>query len=161
MSRQSKIGWPEELRGRSRKRLVSSGGPTANDTTHLLFAVEIADKLVELEPNLIGGTITVSAFTPCSSDPEAFGKFLLRINKNRKDFYISVSFPTGRPQPNMRQGLDVDSVVERATGVCRENVFAASWDEAWLIVCEIGQMMKARSVKLAYGEYEYQSTTQI
>lgn len=151
----SRAAWPKKLTDRSRVRTVRSSGITANETTNLVFGVRIADEVRELEPGLVGGTITVSAFTPSGRDAECEGIFIVEIEKCKRCISIAVVFPVGRAEPKARKMLNLDDWPSRGYLPTRDDIRAASWEEAWLIVCEIGEVMEAKKIYIGYGGFEF------
>lgn len=152
MKRSLSSGPPERLAA-SRRPVVRSGGPTASVTTNYLFAIRVADRVLELQPSFVRGKMTVFGFTPVSRPPEAHGIFIVEIDRHGKRISISVTFPTGPAIE--RRTFEALSSYEPGRRPARAEVHAASPDEAWLVVCEIGQMMEVTCVSLEYGGYDF------
>ena len=154
MTRLAKRDWPAESKTHAKRRLVRSGGSTACATTNLAFAVFIADKILELASEFVGGRVAVSAYTPSGHEADGFGAFVVQLHKDRLRRSISVMFPTGRPDPAYRQALEIEAGSVEHSCVAWDGIRAACWDEAWLVVCEIGSVMDAKQLILEYGGYE-------
>lgn len=149
------VGLPEKPKGRARANLIRSSGLTANDTTNLVFGVRIADELRELAADFVGGTVVISAFTPSGSDSKREGMFIIEIEKRVRRISIAISFPVGPDQPEARRMLKTNGWESCGRLPTRDDIRAASWDEAWLIVCEIGEVMRAKRICIGYGGYEF------
>ena len=147
MTRRSKNTWPLELRSTKRQPLIRSGGSSACDATNLMFAVRIADKVLERAPDFVGGNICISAHTRRGRDAENRGMLVIDMEKNRQQRSIKITFPTGHPPLDSHQPSEAHN--SRPSRL--NNIHATCWDEAWLIACEIGQIMSPKQVRLEYG----------
>lgn len=153
MKRASRLGCPKQSPSRGKKPVVRSAGPTASETTNYLFAISVADKVLELQPSFARGIMTVFGFTPVSRVPDAFGTFVIEIDRDKKRISLSVTFPVRSSL--RRQSFETLNWYEPGKQPTRAEVRAGSSDEAWLIVCEIGQLMEVDRVCLEYGGYGF------
>lgn len=131
-------------------RGVGSYGPLSSHN----FANSVAGQLVDLLEEYEGGAMDVGGYTHPSSEG-CFPAGFLVVSVSRDDMpLVSFGIEFGQTDESgklVREKFDAEAWLRESNNAHAGGICAVNFDEAWRIVCIVGQYLETEKITLSYG----------
>lgn len=126
-------------------------GDSASRYTDANFAQRTARQIASELSHFEGGDLSIQGYTPPNFCKHGQGMFVARLQAATKESPVGFSVIFGaqsRGDDHIREW-----VVDGPWTEVGDNrvAYTASWDEAFLLICALGQRLNLRCVRLGYG----------
>lgn len=117
------------------------------------FAQETANTLSEVLKSVFNGTMEINVYTPpydSSTTPDGFIRICFW--NDQKDYkQIGIGFGQSEIEKEFRTQFNREQWLKYPDDPHTSGIFASNFDEAWRIVCILGEILKVKEVRLSYG----------
>lgn len=127
------------------------GNSTCCRTADTAWVDSVAADVTAALRELTGASMVVSGYTPPWPDEQPDGFLLVELTKEAATAAVGVVFGFRNSQGMEREGFDAEAWRSAPEAPHSSGIVVANFDEAWRLVCRLGEKLGVRRVELCYG----------